>query len=83
MRLYESRGSRATARVTADFPHASVVETDLLERPLPAPVALRPDGTLALRPFQIVTLRFRRRVVSEPPSARDALRWPSDRPSGR
>jgi len=64
VRLYESRGSRATARVTADFPHASMVETDLLERPLPAPVALGPDGTLAVRPFQIVTLRFGRAGVS-------------------
>jgi alpha-mannosidase len=60
VRLYESRGSRATARVTADFTHASVVETDLLERALPAPVALGPGGVLAVRPFQIVTLRFGR-----------------------
>jgi alpha-mannosidase len=64
VRLYESRGSRATARVTADFPHTSVVETDLLERPLAVPVALRPDGTLALRPFRIVTLRFSREGAS-------------------
>jgi alpha-mannosidase len=60
VRLYESLGSRTTARVTADFPHVDVVETDLLERALPGPVCLRPDGTLALRPFQIVTLRYRR-----------------------
>jgi alpha-mannosidase len=60
VRLYESLGARAGARVTADFPHTTVVETDLLERALPAPVCLRPDGTLALRPFQIVTLRFAR-----------------------
>jgi alpha-mannosidase len=64
VRLYESRGSRATAQVAADFPHTSVVETDLLERPLPAPVALRPDGTLELRPFRIVTLRFSREGAS-------------------
>ena len=61
VRLYESLGSRAATTLTADFPHAGVVETDLLERPLPAPVALRPDGALALRPFQIVTVRFSRR----------------------
>ena len=60
VRLYESLGSRATTSVTADFAHGGVVETDLLERPLPAPVAVRPDGTLTLRPFQIVTLRFTR-----------------------
>jgi alpha-mannosidase len=41
-----------------------VVETDLLERPLPAPVALGPGGMLAVRPFQIVTLRFRRSGMS-------------------
>jgi alpha-mannosidase len=60
VRLYESLGSRATARITADFPHVDVIETDLLERALPAPVCLRSDGALTLRPFQIVTLRFRR-----------------------
>jgi alpha-mannosidase len=60
VRLYESLGSRATTSVSADFPHGVVVETDLLERPLPASVALRPDGVLELRPFQIVTLRFSR-----------------------
>jgi alpha-mannosidase len=59
VRLYEALGSRATARITADFTYASVVETDLLERPLPQPVALSADGTqLTLRPFRIVTLRF-------------------------
>ena len=60
VRLYESLGSRVTARLTADFPHDGVVETDLLERPLPEPVCLRPDGTLTLRPFQLVTLRYLR-----------------------
>ena len=60
VRLYEAHGGRATARVTADFPHTSVVETDLLEAPLAEPVALSPDGGLTVRPFQIVTLRFAR-----------------------
>jgi alpha-mannosidase len=60
VRLYESLGSRAATSVSTDFPHGSVVETDLLERPLPSSVALRPDGMLGLRPFQIVTLRFTR-----------------------
>ncbi len=59
VRLYEAWGGRATARVTAGFEHRGVVETDLHERPLPAPVAL--DGeVLRLRPFRIATLRFRR-----------------------
>ena len=43
VRLYEALGSRATARITATFDHASVAETDLLETPLPAPVALDGD----------------------------------------
>jgi alpha-mannosidase len=61
VRLYEAHGGRASAQVTADFPYESVVETDLLETPLPEPVALSADGArLAVRPFQIVTLRFAR-----------------------
>jgi alpha-mannosidase len=59
VRLYEALGSRASAGITADFSYRSVVETDLLERPLPRPDALSADGTrLTLRPFRIVTLRF-------------------------
>jgi alpha-mannosidase len=60
VRLYEAHGGRATARVTADFEHSGVVETDLLERPLAEPVTHIGDGTLQLRPFRIVTLRYRR-----------------------
>jgi alpha-mannosidase len=61
VRLYEALGSRASAGITADFPYRSVVETDLLERPLPQPDALSADGTrLTLRPFRILTLRFAR-----------------------
>ncbi|WP_433893234.1 alpha-mannosidase [Streptomyces sp. CA-111067] len=60
VRLYESRGGRARATLTADFPVASAQHTDLLEEPL-AP-AVPPDsagGTpLALRPFQILTVRL-------------------------
>jgi alpha-mannosidase len=59
VRLYEAFGGRAAARVTAAFDHTGVVETDLHERPLPAPVALDGDR-LALRPFRIATLRFTR-----------------------
>ncbi|MEU6391123.1 glycoside hydrolase family 38 C-terminal domain-containing protein [Streptomyces sp. NPDC046939] len=59
VRLYESRGGRASATLTASFPVAGADETDLLER------ALRPADTsatglaLSLRPFQILTLRLR------------------------
>src|SRR5688500_17265600 len=61
VRLYEAHGTRAAARITAGFEHTGVVETDLLERPLAEPVALSADGTrLRLRPFRIVTLRYRR-----------------------
>lgn len=64
VRLYESRGGRARATLTADFPLAAAVESDLLERPLegtavgpPTPAGAVP---LTLRPFQIVTVRLRR-----------------------
>ncbi|NMD54864.1 MULTISPECIES: alpha-mannosidase [Tsukamurella] len=59
VRLYESRGTRASTTVHGDFEHRSVVRTDLLERPVaePEPVG---ETRLTLRPFQIVTLRFRR-----------------------
>ena len=43
VRLYEAHGGRATAQVTTDFPHVSVVESDLLETPLGEPVALAAD----------------------------------------
>ena len=57
VRLYESLGTRERATITLDAAYAAVARTDLLERelePLPAgPV------DLTLRPFEIVTLRFR------------------------
>jgi alpha-mannosidase len=61
VRLYESRGGRASARLQPGFPLARAAVVDLLERPTvlpPPPVA--PDGglVLALRPFQILTLRL-------------------------
>ena len=61
VRLYESLGGRARATVTAHAGATAVVATDLLERPLEGGVSA--DGAavdLALRPFQLVTLRFRR-----------------------
>jgi alpha-mannosidase len=63
VRFYESLGGRAKARVTAGFAVASVTVTDLLERPLADAVPPRRDGdavTMALRPFELVTLRLRR-----------------------
>ncbi len=62
VRLYESRGGRATATLRADFAHTGVVTTDLLEVADGHPVDLAEDGAvqLELRPFQIVTLRFAR-----------------------
>ncbi|WP_354003052.1 glycosyl hydrolase-related protein [Microbacterium elymi] len=59
VRVYEARGGRATASLT--LPAGDVVHTDLLERPGESlPVV---DGTvqLPLRPFEIATLRVRRR----------------------
>ena len=69
VRLYEALGGRATATVHPSFPVNRTVETDLLEDDL---AAADPDGRiahalvgsgpdraeLALRPFQIVTLRL-------------------------
>lgn len=64
VRLYESRGGRARATLTADFPVAAAVESDLLERPLAGSAVgvPTPEGRvpLVLRPFQIVTVRLRR-----------------------
>ncbi|WP_338701829.1 glycoside hydrolase family 38 C-terminal domain-containing protein [Streptomyces sp. Q6] len=59
VRLYESRGGRAAATLTAGFPVAGADETDLLERPLRAAATSAAGLTLALRPFQILTLRLR------------------------
>ncbi|MCQ4211503.1 alpha-mannosidase [Streptomyces longispororuber] len=59
VRLYESRGGRAEATLTAGFPVAGADETDLLERPL-RPASTSDSGlALSLRPFQILTLRLR------------------------
>ncbi|HEX9338016.1 MAG TPA: glycoside hydrolase family 38 C-terminal domain-containing protein, partial [Pseudonocardiaceae bacterium] len=62
-RLYESNGDRATARLTATFPLASAISTDLLERRWPETEEYQvTDGsiTLTLRPFEIRTLRLKR-----------------------
>ena len=58
VRLYEPLGARTRVRVTASFETSGAEVVDLLERPLAS------DGwngqELALRPFQIVTLRWQR-----------------------
>ncbi|GAB3523450.1 alpha-mannosidase [Arthrobacter monumenti] len=61
VRLYEAHGTRARGTVAADFPVASIIETDLLEREVSASgITAHSDGAakLELRPFQLVTLRF-------------------------
>ncbi len=65
VRLYESRGSRAEARVSLTDGASAVVATDLLERTGTSGVRECGDLTdgvarLSLRPFQLVTLRFSR-----------------------
>ncbi|MFB7251704.1 alpha-mannosidase [Microbacterium sp. NPDC056234] len=62
VRLYEAHGGRAAATVATAFGFSSVSETDLLEREV-ANSAVRGSMSDAvdveLRPFQLVTLRFR------------------------
>ncbi|QQS01905.1 MAG: alpha-mannosidase [Austwickia sp.] len=74
VRLYEAYGGRARARISAPYPLADVLACDLLEEPLEGPLApvvrqlsaesyaaVREDRwDVALRPFQIATLRLRR-----------------------
>ncbi|MGI5469252.1 alpha-mannosidase [Streptomyces sp. CA-132043] len=64
VRLYEAAGGRAGAMLTAGFPVTAAYATDLLERPLAdTPPYTVTDGgrvALALRPFQILTLRLSR-----------------------
>jgi alpha-mannosidase len=62
VRLYEALGGRTTATVRTGFSLQGVEVVDLLERPMQDPAATTADGEiqLALRPFQIVTLRLLR-----------------------
>ncbi|WP_133766253.1 alpha-mannosidase [Amnibacterium kyonggiense] len=64
VRLSESLGGRAAGEVRTTFPWTSVVATDLLEREV-ASTALGgstpgDSARIALRPFELLTLRFRR-----------------------
>ncbi|WP_194925693.1 alpha-mannosidase [Catenulispora pinisilvae] len=69
LRVYETNGGRATARVTPNFGFSGFEICDLLERPITreaVSVATDNDGlVLNLRPFQLVTLRFTRTTGSE------------------
>ncbi|MER6611852.1 alpha-mannosidase [Streptomyces xantholiticus] len=61
VRLYESTGGRARARLTPGFTAASVAATDLLERPLADARRTELEAgsvQLTLRPFELVTLRM-------------------------
>ncbi|MFD4599327.1 alpha-mannosidase [Streptomyces sp. NPDC058464] len=62
VRFHEAHGGRARATLTAGFEVADVTVTDLLERPSGAPAPDRAGDavSLRLRPFELVTLRFRR-----------------------
>lgn len=66
VRLYESRGERATTDLSFGFAHGQIAVVNLLEREDgEAETLARVDGTaqggrLTLRPFQIVTLRVQR-----------------------
>ncbi|MFE2060988.1 alpha-mannosidase [Streptomyces sp. NPDC059467] len=62
VRFHEAHGGRARATLTAGFAVADVTVTDLLERPTdtPAPDRAGDAVSLRLRPFELVTLRFRR-----------------------
>ncbi|BBA96260.1 putative alpha-mannosidase [Actinacidiphila reveromycinica] len=61
VRLYEAHGRRVRATLTPSFGVASVVVTDLLERPVADDGSCAAQGAgvrLDLRPFQILTLRL-------------------------
>lgn len=68
LRVYESQGGREEVRLTPDFTCVDAVATDLLERPIfssdevAARVWNAGEVRLSLRPFELVTLRFRRAV---------------------
>jgi alpha-mannosidase len=66
VRLYEAFGTRAEAVLHLGFDAVGVTETDLLERAAPPCAVTAADAgsvSLALRPFQLVTLRFARKAA--------------------
>jgi alpha-mannosidase len=60
LRLYESRGGRARARLSLGFAHRDVDVTDLLERTVGAAQRDGGDVVVDLTAFQVLTLRVRR-----------------------
>ena len=56
LRLYEAEGSYANAQIRFGHPVAGVARTNMLEVPT-AQLGAAPQVTLALKPFEIVTLR--------------------------
>ncbi|TMR90255.1 alpha-mannosidase [Nonomuraea basaltis] len=60
VRVYESLGGRAATCLRTSFPVRRAELTDLLERPLDEPLEPAEDGgvPLALRPFQVLTIRL-------------------------
>ncbi|MFJ9589011.1 alpha-mannosidase [Streptomyces acidicola] len=58
VRLYESRGGRAEGVLRTGFPLAGAQITDLLERPLEAAATEGNTVPVALRPFEVKTLRL-------------------------
>jgi alpha-mannosidase len=60
VRLYESRGGRASGVLRTGFPLTGAQVTDLLERPLEDAEVVDGGVPVSLRPFQILTLRLRR-----------------------
>jgi alpha-mannosidase len=64
VRFHEAHGGRTRATLTAGFDVAGLAVTDLLERPLgdaEPPVREGERITVRLRPFELMTLRLRRR----------------------
>jgi len=61
LRLYESLGTRSAGTVRPGFGYADVQRTDLLERSIGPDPETADDGAVAIavRPFEILTLRFR------------------------
>lgn len=63
VRFHEAHGGRAKATLTVGFAFDAVEVVDLLERPMDDAAAPEWDGDriqLALRPFELRTLRLRR-----------------------
>ncbi|MFJ3902857.1 alpha-mannosidase [Streptomyces sp. NPDC090025] len=60
VRFHEAHGARARTTLTPGFPTTTVTETDLLERPLSEPAPTGDPIPVALRPFELRTLRFTR-----------------------